>query len=75
MALKGKGLYITDAKGKTLARWFLARPVTAKYSITFHVRQRHQKMKQTGHHSDTDATRERFDKDVKKRFMCLKEHL
>ena len=36
-ALKGSGgIFGLTLKGNALARWFLERPVTAKYSMTFH---------------------------------------
>ena len=70
-ALIGTGGIIgLTLKGNALARWFLARPVTVKYSMTFHDNvcrcQTKTQKEEHGHHSDTYATRKRFDKDVKK---------
>ena len=70
-AFKGTGGIIgLTLKGNALARWFLAKPVTAKYSMTFHDNvcrcQTKTQKEEHGHHSDTYATRKRFDKDVKK---------
>ena len=70
-ALKGSGGIIgLTLEGNALARWFLARPVTAKYSMAFHkyVCQNAAKSNQSGvsHHSDTNAAQKRYDSDIKK---------
>ena len=58
-ALKGSGGIIgLTMKDNALARWFLARPVTAKYSMIYHkeVCQHTEKTKtHATHHSDSPA--------------------
>ncbi len=69
-ALKGTGGIIgLTMKGDTLARWFLARPITAQYSMTFH-QEICQGSKRTtskdSHHSDTEALKRLWNSSVEK---------
>ena len=53
-----------------MARWFLARPVTVKYSMQFHENVCKSQIKSdkmgTHHHSDTTAAKKLIDKDVQR---------
>ena len=69
-ALKGVGGIIgLTLRGSVLARWFMARPVTAKYSTRFQEgickSQRHER-KQLEHHSLSKAEIKRWNSDVRK---------
>lgn len=70
-ALKGTGRIIgLTLRGPALARWFLARPVTAKYSTRFlegicQASQKDQE-KKPQHHGSGDAAKKRWNADVQK---------
>lgn len=69
-ALKGTGGIIgLTLRGNALRRYFLARPVTAKYSEVFCrevFQERTHKKDADVHHTDTPAQRKRWDSDVQK---------
>ena len=67
-ALKGSGGIIgLTRKGNALARWFLARPITAAYSMTYHeevCKYNQKKGDNPLHHSDTPSQRKQWDSSV-----------
>ena len=69
-ALKGTGGIIgLTMRGDALARWFMARPVSAKYSMEFHnsCQESPEKGKEkTIHHTASNANRKRWNEDLQK---------
>ena len=69
-ALKGTGGIIgLTLRESALARWFLARPVTARYSTNFHENmcgEQNEKLSSVSHHSNSKANIKRWNSDFKK---------
>lgn len=67
--LKGNGGIIgLTLKGPALERWFLSRPITAKYAATFKIQMSASSHPVKTHHLSTKAEKKRWDSDVMK--MC-----
>ena len=71
-ALKGQGGIIgLTMRGSALSRWFLSRPITAKYSLVFSEEllcalAKDKSKKKKKHHSSSKAAVKRWDDDVRK---------
>ena len=65
-ALKSSGGIIgLTYQNNALTRWFLSRPVTAKYSVNFKESLKQQEGS-SGHHTDTQSYKRSYNEDVKK---------